>query len=289
MSPELLQAYFVEACTDDVRAPKPGNVSEASPARGVTAQDFILSAEACAADLCAPGLAVGERIYNAIAARRQAVETNTNLGIVLLCAPLVQCALDFADSSDSAPEASMRERLRTVLATTTIADARAVYKAINLANAGGMGEVASQDLSTEPTVNLRAAMALATERDTIAAEYANDYALIFDTALPYYLALRERWGYNIHSVTGLYLFILGNYPDSLVTRKFGKNKADAVSRVFRTVASEFAGREDPNSMKDELASCDAMLKARGINPGTTADIAVASIFLAKILDKLRVH
>ena len=286
---EALQNCFIEACVADVEALKPGNVSVLTPdpPAGMTAEDFISSAKACAADLCAPDVTLGERVDKAIAARKTAVKTNTNLGIVLLCAPLAHSAWMCLEK----PGTTLRGNVRTLLSETTVDDACKVYQAINCANdggrAGGMGRVEEQDLSEKPTVTLRAAMTLASSRDLIAAQYDNDFALLFEETLPYYLALKRRWRYNTAVVTGLYLFILGNYPDSLVARKLGQHKAEVLSRLFGSVAGKFVGCEDPSKMSDYLASCDAMLKAREINPGTTADITVASLFLANILDKLQ--
>ena len=102
------------------------------------------------------------------------VSTNTNLGIVLLLAPLaaVPGTVDLADG------------IEEVLATTTIDDARLVYRAIRLAEAGGLGEVADQDIASEPTITLRAVMGLAADRDLIARQYANGFREVLGEALP---------------------------------------------------------------------------------------------------------
>lgn len=276
-SPERLRAFFVEACTADVQAFKPGNVRFGSPNRGVTADEFLRSAEACAPMLCAPDLTLGERVDAAVAARCAVVATNTNLGVILLCAPLAQAALMDAD-------APLRERVRDILAATTVADARAVYRAIRRAAPGGMGRAAKHDLADEPQVNLRTAMAEAADRDAIAAAYARDYEAFFGAILPRYLAFRRRWGYTTRSVTAIYLSILGDTPDSLVARKLGRRKAVALSRLFRAIARKYAGHENPDTLRDDLAAYDRLLKSRGINPGTSADVTVACIFAAKILE-----
>ena len=75
-----------------------------------------------------------------------------------------------------------------VLAETTVADACLVYRAVRLAQPGGMGEVPDQDLSREPTIALRAVMALAALRDTIALQYANGFREVLGEGLP---AIRE--------------------------------------------------------------------------------------------------
>ena len=121
-----------------------------------------------------PRRASAERCCDAIEATRRVVSTNTNLGIVLLLAPLAAVA-DGADLADG---------VEAVLAATTVEDARDVYRAIRLAQPGGLGDVADQDVAREPTMSLRAVMGLAAERDSIARQYANGFQQIFGEALP---------------------------------------------------------------------------------------------------------
>ena len=285
LSPDRLASYFIEACSADVAAIKPGNVSLYAPDRGMTAEDFVFSAKACAADLCTPELSLGERIYKAVVARHRVVNHNTNLGIILLCAPLAHFALEtpIKLGEKSTPVASARCFLGEVLENTTVADAEMAYRAINLATAGGLGQVPEQDLSAKPDVNLRATMALAAAHDLIATQYTTNYALIFDELLPLYLAMCRRWGYNLHPVTGIYLTILSRYPDSLISRKSGAHKAEVLRRMMQNVAKRYNDLDDPNEMRKDLIACDTLLKSRKLNPGTSADIVVACIFLAKII------
>ena len=76
----------------------------------------------------------------------------------------------------SAARGRCARRLRAVLAATTVADAAEVYAAIRQARPGGLGASASEDVATAPTVSLREAMALAADRDSVAREYATDFA-----------------------------------------------------------------------------------------------------------------
>ena len=104
-------------------------------------------------------------MLGAIEATRRVVSTNTNLGIVLLLAPLAAVA-DCVD---------LAEGVEAVLAATTVDDARHVYHAIRLAQPGGLGEVSDQDIAREPTISLRDVMGLAADRDLIARQYANGF------------------------------------------------------------------------------------------------------------------
>ncbi len=142
---------------------------------GLRYDDFVLSAAAIAGPLDQErAQGVGATVYAAIAATRRVVSTNTNLGIVLLLAPLagVPDGVDLAAGVEA------------VLAATTVADASLVYRAIRLAQPGGMGEVPEQDLGSEPSVTLRAVMSLAAERDLVARQYQNGFHHVLYEALP---------------------------------------------------------------------------------------------------------
>ncbi len=182
--PAHARAAFLDACRLDVETAKPGNVSAASAGHGMTSAQFIVSAEAAASALFTRGASVGTRILDAVTRTREAVGCNTNLGIVLLVAPLA-AALDHLESGSStaADVTTWHAATERLLARLGLDDARAAYRAIALANPGGLGDAPEQTVHAEPTVDLRAAMALAAERDSIARQYANGFADIFDTGL----------------------------------------------------------------------------------------------------------
>src|SRR3954463_7568846 len=132
---------FAWACRLDVQTRKPGNVSLASPGHRMEAAQFLASAEAAGGPLSAAGARVGDRIEQAIRATRTVVQCNTNLGIVLLCAPLLAAAEHWPAGSG---EAGLRRSLAAVLAGLDVADARAAYRAIAIAGPGGLGRAQEQ-------------------------------------------------------------------------------------------------------------------------------------------------
>jgi triphosphoribosyl-dephospho-CoA synthase len=71
-----------------------------------------------------------------------------------------------------------------VLDALSIDDARLAYRAIRLAEPGGLGTAAAQDVAAEPSVTLREAMRLASGRDLVARQYADGFAEVFGVALP---------------------------------------------------------------------------------------------------------
>ncbi len=275
----LARAYgaFLAACRLDVEVAKPGNVSAQSAGHGMVAAQFIASAQAAAGPLFTNGAPVGTRILEAIRATRAAVGCNTNLGIVLLVAPLAAALEAFA----TPPRAdAWRTELERTLARLTVDDARSAYRAIALANPGGLGDASEQSVHAEPSVDLRTAMSLAAERDSIARQYANGFADLFERGVPAVLAMPSE--HRDLAILEAFFTYLGGWPDSHIVRKHGVPLAQSVTHAARSRHARWrnALRNATPAASAELAVWDAELKALGLNPGTSADLAVATMFVA---------
>src|SRR5581483_10206744 len=186
----LLETSVHTACVWEVTARKLGNIHRYADFDGTSYLDFILSAGAITTVMGnAPswGNTIGQVIGASTRATREVVGTNTNIGIILLLAPLASTWVE-TDKPNGRHE--LDRRLRSL----TVQDARDVYEAIRLANPGGLGDVPEQDVRSEPTVTLLEAMKLAADRDLIARQYANGFADVFDFGLPALLAGFERFG-----------------------------------------------------------------------------------------------
>jgi triphosphoribosyl-dephospho-CoA synthase len=280
LEPTTVAAAIRNACITDVRAFKPGNVSLACRGHGMHADDFIASADAMSAVIAAPAAGVGRRILRAIEATRAVVSVNTNLGIVLLCAPLVHAA------TGSSNELILRERLRSVLAGLDVDDARLAYCAIRMAEPGGLGRSDRHDVTEVPQVTLREAMDEACERDSIAYQYVTDYRAIFETGLP---ALRDglaRWRSREWAAVHAYLIFLARFADSHVARKRGGEVAASVSLQAGDLSQALGRAADPAREMPALEAFDRQLKARSINPGTSADMTVAALVAMDLEDSL---
>jgi triphosphoribosyl-dephospho-CoA synthase len=271
------RAAFLRACSLDVLVRKPGNVSVASPGHGMTAALFLASAAAAADALCAPGATVGARIEGAVARSLSAAGCNTNLGIVLLCAPLA-AALERAGNPPVAV-AALQSGVRDVLAALDLDDARCAFRAIAAANPGGLGHAPVQDVAQTPTVDLRAAMQLAAHRDSIARQYASDFADIFDFGL----ARVRTAPASIDPVLFVYLSFLANSLDSHIVRKHGTAVAQSVTESAMAFCTRAFNARDQTLSRD-LEIWDDELKQLRINPGTSADLTAATLFVAGLID-----
>ena len=295
ISSEHARAAFLAACALDVTTPKPGNVSTQSPGHGMDAAQFLASADASLDALFASGARVGQRILDAVTRTRAAVGCNTNLGIVLLVAPLA-AALDETGARPLSAQA-WRAAVGEVLRRLDVEDARLAYRAIALANPGGLGEAPEQSVHAPPTVNLREAMRLASERDSIARQYTNGFADLFDAGLTAYYEASPKADENARddasetshesAMLNVFLAFLSGWPDSHIVRKHGLAPAQSVTLMAREQHARW--RQTPPSMRrpasdPQLDAWDLELKARAINPGTSADLAVATLFVARCLD-----
>ena len=280
LDPIEVAAAIRDACLTEIRAFKPGNVSLASPGHGMSARDFIASADAMAAVIAVPGASVGRRILRAIEATRATVPFNTNLGIVLLCAPLAHAVVE--DSGES----GLRARLRAVLAALDVNDAVLAYQAIRLAEPGGLGRVERHDVAAMPDVTLLEAMGEARERDSVACQYVTDYRDVFDTGIPVARRSLARSNSPEVAAVAVYLEFLSRFPDSHVARKHGGEIAAAVSREASLLVQALGRASDPAQEMPALEEFDRQLKAKSINPGTSADMTVATLVVMDLEDSL---
>lgn len=254
-----------------MQALKPGNVGTHADGHGMTVEDFLRSADAVAPELSRAGLTVGDRILRSMEATLARVPCNTNLGIVLLLAPLTHAVLA------ASPAGSLRERVRGVLASLTVDDAVEAYAAIRAARPGGVGSAAQQDVAERPTVTLLEAMRLAASRDRIAHQYASGYEDVFTEGLP---ALRGalQQGLDMEWATAVcYLRYLARFPDTHVARKFGGAAAERIRQHAAAVESRVKACDNPHTAVPMLLGWDEELKAGGFNPGTSADLTVATL------------
>lgn len=264
----------------EASAEKPGNVTPRRNFHDMSYTDFLLSAVALGPVLGEAGsLPVGELILQGVQATRTVTPSNTNLGIVLLMAPLAR-AYALTRPTDTAQLRAATERLLNAL---TLADARAAYQAIRLANPGGLGKAAEQDVAGEPTVTLLEAMVGAAGRDAVAEQYATGYALLFDLGTPAFLAFLAEGLPAREAVVQTFLTILAARADTLIARKLGPAEAEGVTAMAARVLA-LGGLRTPEGRR-AVRRLDRYLRGESNrrNPGTTADLTAAALFVALLL------
>ncbi len=260
------------ACLLEATAPKPGNVHRGADFEDLTFVDFAASAV-----LIGPAIeraettGVGQAVYDAVAATRHFVGSNTNLGIALLIAPLAAVRR----------QVPLAAGIGGVLQQLTADDSRLVYAAIQLAQPGGLGQVDQMDVSGPPPDDLLAAMRLAADRDQIARQYVDDFRLILGVIVPRLVSGRTHNGWSLtDTIIRVQLELLSEHPDSLIARKCGPEMAQRV--VTRAARVLTLGEPGDEAYHEGLADFDFFLRSDGHrrNPGTTADLLAAGLFAA---------
>jgi triphosphoribosyl-dephospho-CoA synthase len=281
----VIAEAYIAACRLEVRTLKPGNVHIFADGHRMTVADFDYSANASAPFVADPALSVGDRILKAVEATSAAVATNTNLGIVLLCAPLAAAAQHCTGST------SFADSLHAVLAALDHNDARAVYKAIATANPAGLGEDKTGDVRAEPPLHwtLLDAMRAAAPRDMIAQEYATGFATILENARTFTEDIASGAAPE-DSLAVLFLRRLSERPDTHIIRKHGPALANRVAaraaEILATLDLRTASEISKNETRLRLLDLDAELKSWGANPGSLADLLCASAFAAMLIDAI---
>nr|AAY89281.1 Orf7 [uncultured bacterium BAC10-10] len=277
------------ACLLEAAAPKPGNVSPGRHFADARYEDFLASAAAIGGPLAGAGArGIGATVRLAVEATARWTSSNTNLGLILLLAPLARAAqvrLHAADAAQPSGEGftrTLRDAVREVLDTTTVDDARDVYAAIRQAAPGGLGSADAEDVANEPTLPLLDVMALAAHRDGIAREYATAFDTTFEIGAPALARARREGLCWDDAVVETFLVLLAAAPDTHVARRGGAALAEAASTRARDVLAVGGVRSAPG--RRALDDMDRALRdpQNSANPGTTADLTAAAIFVALI-------
>jgi triphosphoribosyl-dephospho-CoA synthase len=198
-----------------------------------------------------------------------------------LLAPLARAA------HTRSPGEALRDAVARVLASSTVEDAGEVYRAIRLAAPGGLGNAPEQDVADEPTTTLLEAMRLAADRDDIAREYATAFEITFDTGAAELRRLRDSGHSWDDAIVQLFLMLLAARPDTHIVRRAGLETARRVSTDARAVL-DVGGVTTPQG-RAAIRVFDERLRdpANRLNPGTTADLTAAAIFV-HLIDGTRV-
>jgi triphosphoribosyl-dephospho-CoA synthase len=263
----------------EAAAAKPGNVHPAASFPDLAFADLVAAGIAAAPAIeAAAAQPLGQTILQAVRATTAATPSNANLGIVLLVAPLA--AIPGAATGPTPISATAAD---TVVAAAGPADAAAIWEAIQLAKPGGLGTSDRWDLAGPPPAEIRAAMGESAGRDTIARLWSRGYDELFagpvaDLAAP----VAAGWPLEA-AIIRCHLRQLARCPDSLIGRRHGPAAAEEVmARAAALLAREPASPADA-AAPDWLAAItdfDAALRTpRRLNPGTTADLVAAALYI----------
>ncbi len=273
-----LEDAVMSSFITEVSSLKPGNVSPYSEGHGMTTTDLVKSAELTSPILCDPSLSVGARVLESVRVTFSEVGCNTNLGMLMLFAPMIRAA--------ELGVSSLHSNLKLVLQELDERDAANILEAIRYANPGGLGESAKYDVrqKDEGNITLQMAMSEAKDRDLIAKQYVTDFTDIFLLGFICIEDFAIRWNSVEWAAVACYMGFLAEFPDSHIRRKFGREVAEQIKINAVPIAIALRNEDNPEEATEILMKFDGALKLKGINPGTSADLTAASL-LAYYLGK----
>ncbi len=257
----------------EVNSLKPGNVSPYSEGHDMTVADFVKSAELATPILCDPSLSVGERILESVKMTMSEVGCNTNLGMLLLFAPLIRAA--------ELGVATLHSNLGMVLHELDENDTACIFAAISHASPGGLGESEKYDVNKQldDSITLQMAMTEAKDRDLIAKQYVTDFADIFSQGFISVRDFSARWNSVQWAAVACYMGFMAEFPDSHIRRKYGHEVAEQIKINAAPIATAFREQDSPEEATEMLMKFDKALKQKGVNPGTSADLTAASLLV----------
>lgn len=287
MNPEEIAKIAQIASALEVSGyPKPGNVHRTRDYDDMVFEDFVISGivigdtirEACS-DVDVENPLLGKYILQAVAETDRWIKNNTNLGIVMMTTPIAVAA-SISDDFDE-----IRPNIVKLMANTSVDDACDLYDAINIADAGGMGDqdeydVASDNAKQELRDNNQTmydVLKISAPWDMLAREMTTDMPAVFEIGYPTYHKLKEEKSLNDACVL-TFLTILSQVPDTLISRKYGSDEALKISMMTRDLLK----LKDSGDFAERLQEFDDYLFDNHYNPGTTADLTAASIFVSNL-------
>ena len=250
--------------------PKPGNVDRERDLAELHFEQFLAGAVGARPGLeRAAHAPFGEAFETAVAGMSQQDGGNTQFGCLLLLVPLVAATPD--------GDAPTRESVRQVCAETDTADAVGFYRAFEHVDVA----VADPPEGMEPLDVRRGADAVPTlrDREVTMAELMADSAphdanaREWTEGFPRTFRAADRIAADDGPVTDraarAFLDLLAEAPDTLVATEHGEDVAREVSNRAAEIDDLEAAREWATELVD-----------RGINPGTTADLTAAALYVA---------
>ena len=261
--------------------PKPGNVHRTRDYDDMEFEDFVISGivigdtiRKATTDVDIENPQLGKYILEAVSETDRWIKNNTNLGIVMMTTPIAVAA------AISEKFENIRENIKLVMSKTSVDDACDLYDAINIADAGGMGDQDEYDVASDNAKNelrqngqtMYDVLKISAPWDMLAREMTSDMPAVFEIGYPTYHELKGEKTKNEACVL-TFLTILSQVPDTLISRKYGSDEALKISMMTRDLLK----LKDSDEFQDRLKEFDDYLFNNKYNPGTTADLTAASI------------
>jgi triphosphoribosyl-dephospho-CoA synthase len=279
--------------------PKPGNVHRTRDFHDMVFEDFIISgivigdtikeaahhANEINNSISFKEANLGKFILQAVKETDKWIANNTNLGIVMLLTPISMAAAISSNIEE------LKSNINKIIINSTVIDTLALYEAIGIADAGGMGEQEEYSVTNdeatneliENNLNIFDVLKISSSWDSLAMELTNKMPVTFNIGYPTFSKFKKDSSINLATVI-TFLTILSEVPDTLISRKYGDEKAKEVSNLAKEVLGSLDITNDLIEFNKKLTEFDDYLFENRLNPGTTADLTASSIMISYLAD-----
>ena len=277
----LLKKQIKFVCNKEMDSLKPGNVHKYSKGHGMSTKDFFKSSLIISTCLTKKKSNLGKKILNSVKEIQKKVKKNTNLGIILMLSPIVTVV----QKEGIITKKKLLIKIKSLIKKQNVKNSIPIFKAISITSPGGLGFSKKYDVNKIPKINLYKAMEYSKKRDLIARQYCNGFEDIYNTGIPAYKKFYNKWGKVNWALTGVYLTFLKKFNDSHIVRNKGRKTATNVRKEAQKYYFFLKRNKNLNKIKKKLLFFDKKLKSKGINPGTIADLTVATLLFEIVTKK----
>ncbi len=258
--------------------PKPGNIDRDHDYAGTKYEDFLASAVGVYPVMeraCGEG-GIGSLIFDASA---ESVlwqgGGNTHFGAYILLFPLIKAAV-------RGPLEKLRENAIDIAKETTVEDAIDFYRAFSMVDVRmkraedltdgerelDVGSGGATDELRRRGMTMFDVMSMSAKNDMVAREWVDGFRRSFDAADK--IITRRKTGTMNDATVLSYLELLAAEPDTFIAKKYDMEKALYVQGLAIDVIER----------RMTLKELSQRLYIEKINPGSTADIVIAGLFIA---------
>ena len=277
----ILKKQIKFVCDTEIKSLKPGNVHKYSEGHGMNLKDFLKSSLIISKCLTKNNLDLGKKILISVNEIQNKIKKNTNLGIILMLSPIATIVQEEGVISKE----ELLKKIKSLIKKQNIKNSIPIFKAISLTSPGGLGFSKKYDVNEPPNTNLYKAMEFAKKKDLIARQYCNGFEDIYKIGIPAYKKFYNKWGKVDWALTGVYLTFLKKFNDSHIVRNKGNKIATSIKKEAKKYYFFLKNNKSLTKIKKKLLVFDKKLKSNGINPGTTADLTVATLLLEIVTKK----
>ena len=277
----ILKKQIKFVCDTEIKSLKPGNVHKYSEGHGMNLKDFLKSSLIISKCLTKNNLDLGKKILISVNEIQNKIKKNTNLGIILMLSPIATIVQEEGVISKE----ELLKKIKSLIKKQNIKNSIPIFKAISLTSPGGLGFSKKHDVNEPPNTNLYKAMEFAKKKDLIARQYCNGFEDIYKIGIPAYKKFYNKWGKVDWALTGVYLTFLKKFNDSHIVRNKGNKIATSIKKEAKKYYFFLKRNKNLTKIKKKLLIFDKKLKSKKINPGTTADLTVATLLLEIVTKK----